>query len=45
MMSAAMIPGYAANKPARHTAAILGASAAVASRTYAIIRNLSSRGI
>jgi ABC-type uncharacterized transport system ATPase subunit len=39
MMSAAMIPGYAANKPARHTGAIPGASAAVASQTYAIMRN------
>ena len=39
MMSAAMIPGYAANRPARRTAAIPGASATVASRTYAIMRN------
>ena len=45
MMSAAMIPGYAANKPARHTAEIPGASAAVASGTYAININLSGRGI
>jgi hypothetical protein len=46
MMSTAMIPESAANKPSHHTAAIPGASATVASRTYAIMRNpIESRNL